>query len=95
MLLSKLILQYIKKLKIIEKKLRSIIRSILFYGQHDIAITGNIVDKDNFVDLLKFWVDSSDNILLKNFDITKYVSHRIQNDIIQVCGQVIRNNIIS
>ncbi|XP_008182067.1 zinc finger MYM-type protein 1-like [Acyrthosiphon pisum] len=81
------------------KKLRPIIKSILFCGQHDIALRGNTANKGNFVDLLKFRIDSGDNILSNNFDTasgkSKYVLHRIQNEIIQVCGQVIRNDIVS
>jgi len=88
-----------KEIKDNRKKLRPIIKSILFCGQHDIALRGNTADKGNFVDLLKFRIDSGDNILSNHFDTasgkSKYVSHRIQNEIIQICGQVIRNDIVS
>ncbi|XP_026819188.1 52 kDa repressor of the inhibitor of the protein kinase-like [Rhopalosiphum maidis] len=46
----------------------------------------------------KLFLDS-DNILSNHFDTasgkSKYISHRIQNEIIQICGQVIRNDIVS
>ncbi|XP_026819533.1 52 kDa repressor of the inhibitor of the protein kinase-like [Rhopalosiphum maidis] len=62
-------------------------------------LKGNTADRGNFVDLLKFRVDSGDNILSNHFDTasgkSKYISHRIQNEIIQICGQVIRNDIVS
>ena len=80
------------------KKLRPIIKSMLFCGQHDIALRGNTADVGNFVGLLKFQIDSGDNILSNHFDTasgkSKYVSHRIQNEIIQICGQVICNDVV-
>jgi hypothetical protein len=71
----------------------------LFCEQHYIVLLGNTADKGNFGDLLKFRIDSGDNILSNHFDTisgkSKYVRHRIQNEIIKVCGQVICNDIVS
>lgn len=81
------------------KKIIPIIKTLIYCGTHDIAIRGKCSDEGNFIDLLKFRVDSGDTILMNHFETcttkTKYVSHRIQNEIISICGDVIRNNIIS
>lgn len=72
------------------QKLTPIIKSILFCGLHDIAVRGKTANKGNFIELLKFRVDSGDRVLSKHFESashkTKYVSHQIQNEIIQICG---------
>jgi len=39
-----------KKVKDNRKKLKPIIKPILFCGQHDIAFRGHTADKGNFVD---------------------------------------------
>ncbi|XP_050064353.1 uncharacterized protein LOC126553244 [Aphis gossypii] len=81
------------------KKIIPIIKTLIYCGTHDIAIRGKCSDEGNFIDLLKFRVDSGDTILMNHFETcttkTKYVSHRIQNEIISICGDVIRNDIIS
>jgi len=54
---------------------------------------------DDFIDLLKFRVDSGDTILINHFKTasgkSKYVSDQIQNEIIQICGLVIRTDIVA
>lgn len=40
------------------KKLRPIIKSILYCETHDISVSGKTVNEGNFVDLLKFRIDS-------------------------------------
>lgn len=87
--------------KVIEnnrKKIIPIIKTLIYCGTHDIALRGKYSDEGNFVDFLKFRVDSSDTILSNHFEIctakTKYVSHRVQNEIISICGDVIRNDVV-
>ncbi|XP_018406788.1 PREDICTED: 52 kDa repressor of the inhibitor of the protein kinase-like, partial [Cyphomyrmex costatus] len=79
-------------------KLRSIISSIVFCGTHDLALRGKQSDSGNFQDLLKFRIEAGDSVLEEHFKTctvrTKYTSHRVQNELLNICGLVIRKNII-
>lgn len=47
-----------------------------------------------FVDLLHYRAEGGDNILenhLNSIDKAKYTSHRIQNELIEICGDIIRS----
>lgn len=88
--------------KVIEnnrQKLRPIIKSTLYRGIHDTSVRGKTVNEGNFVDLLEFRIDSWYDILLNHLETAfgkcKYVSHRIQNELIQICGNVFRSDIIT
>jgi len=79
-------------------KLRSIISSIVFCGTHDLVLRGKQSDSGNFQDLLKFRIEAGDSVLEEHFKTctvrTKYTSHRVQNELLNICGLVIRKNII-
>lgn len=79
-------------------KLRPIISSIIFCSTHDLALRGKQSDSGNFQDLLKFRVEADDSVLEEHFKTctkkTKYISHRIQNEWLNICGLIIRKNII-
>lgn len=82
--------------KIIEKNRKNIpvIKTLIYWAIYYIAIPGKSI-VGNFVDLLKYWVDTISLILFEIYTAkTKYVSHTIQNQIIRVCADVIRNGII-
>lgn len=75
-----------------------IISSIIFCGTHDIALRGKEASGGNFNDLLQFRIESGGQILKEHFETckgnAKYTSHRIQNEIINVCGLLLRKNIV-
>lgn len=81
------------------KKLVPIISSILFCGMHDIALRGKESHEGNFEDLIKFRVESGDKILEEHLSScnknAKYTSHMCQNEIIGICGEVLRDMIVS
>lgn len=79
-------------------KLRSIISTILFCGQHDLPVHGKSNESSVFTDLLHFRIESGDKVL-KNYlnsgaKNSLYISHQIQNDLIQTCSDVLKNKII-
>lgn len=80
-------------------KISSIISTIVYCGTHDIALRGKKSTEGNFRDLLEFRVESGDKVLQEHLETcsekAKYTSHRIQNEIINICGQIIRNGIVS
>lgn len=79
-------------------KLRSIISSIIFLGEHGLPFRGKNDDRAVFNNLLHFRVESGDKILDEHFKNSPknatYMSHRIQNDIISIIGTVITNTIL-
>lgn len=80
------------------KKLIPIISTILLCGKRDLALRGKEQD-GNFEELLKFRVESGDKILENHLatcsKTAKYTSHQIQNQLIELCGSVIRQHIIN
>ncbi|KAL5239903.1 hypothetical protein ACI65C_007313 [Semiaphis heraclei] len=75
------------------KKLVPILSSIIFCATHDLAIRGKLSCSGNFHDLLKFRVESGDSVLSEHLSTchskAKYTSHRIQNELILLCGNVL------
>ena len=87
--------------KIIEENknaLRPIINSIVFCGTHDLPLRGKEKVGAVFQDLLKLKIDSGDEILKKHLEKgaknAQYTSPKIQNDILNLCGVVIREKLI-
>ena len=86
--------------KIIEenKNARPIINTIVFCGTHDLQLRGKENDGGVFQDLLKLKIDSGDEILKKHLEKgdknAQYTSPKIQNDILNLCGVVIREKLI-
>uniref|UniRef100_A0A8D8THQ5 Zinc finger MYM-type protein 1 n=1 Tax=Cacopsylla melanoneura TaxID=428564 RepID=A0A8D8THQ5_9HEMI len=93
------------------KILHSIIETIIFIGRQEIACRGHVdsgpilIDPDhndgNFRSLLRFRVSSGDKILsdhlFKNQDSSnaRYTSPQIQNEIIEICGNIIKDKVVS
>lgn len=78
--------------------LTAIVDTIILCGQQNIAIRGHDEDKSNFVALLKF--KAQDNSLLADHlqncsSRNKYTSPTIQNEIISICGELLKNQIVS
>ena len=90
-------------------KLEAIVKTIIFCGRQGIALRGHRDDwahvtemphanHGNFIALLNFRIDSGDKVLAEHFQTAKhnalYTSKTIQNEIIEVCGHVIRTTIL-
>lgn len=79
-------------------KLARIISTIIYCGTHDLALRGKTSDSGNFIDLLSFRIESGDKILEEHLShckpTEKYISHRVQNELIDICGTLIREHIV-
>jgi len=91
-------------------RLRPVIKTILFCGNQGISLRGHkdsgIIDliertenQGNFRELIKFRIDSSDNVLKNHLETTKknatYLSPLIQNEIISVCNKLILGRLVA
>lgn len=80
-----------------KKILRPIINTIVFCGTHDLPLRGKQNDEGVFRDLLKLEITSGDDILKKHLEKgnknAQYTSPKIQNEIIKICGVLIRENL--
>ncbi|CAG9822111.1 unnamed protein product [Phaedon cochleariae] len=80
------------------KLLKPIISSMIFCATHDMVVRGKHSEGGNFKDLLKFRVESGD-LGLSEHSLTckknaKYTSHQAQNELIEICGNIVRKNIV-
>ncbi|CAH1106859.1 unnamed protein product [Psylliodes chrysocephalus] len=86
------------KIKENRSKLFPIVSTIVLCGTQDLALRGKETTDGNFQTLIDFRVESGHTVLadhLKNSSgKAKYISHRVQNEIINICGSVIRKEII-
>lgn len=80
------------------KILGAIIDVIVLCGQQNIALRGHSEKNSNFLSLLQFRA-KTDPVLashLQNSDTrAKYTSPRIQNELIEICGNVLRTALVS
>jgi hypothetical protein len=71
----------------------------LFCATHDLSLRGKTSTSGIFNDLLLFRIESGDELLQKhiseNAGNAKYTSPRIQNEIISICGKLIKNDIVN
>ena len=87
------------------KLLHSIISCIVFCGRQNIALRGHGESTDgennagNFLALLKFRADAGDEVLANHFsqatNRAKYTSPTIQNELISILGEQIRESIVN
>jgi len=88
-----------KQIEYNRQKLKPIISSILFCATHDLSLRGKTSNSGIFNDLLLFRIESGDELLQKhiseNAGNAKYTSPRIQNEIISICGKLIKNDIVN
>jgi hypothetical protein len=79
------------------KKIFPIISSILFCGTQEIALRGKKSNEGNFNALINFRIEAGDNILLSHLESSpknsKYISARVQNEIIDITGKIILSRI--
>jgi hypothetical protein len=79
-------------------KLKPIISTISFCGTHDLHLRGKKSDSGIFHDLLNFRIESGDEILkdhfLTNVGNAKYLFHRTQNELITLCGKILKEEIV-
>ncbi|XP_015377033.1 PREDICTED: zinc finger MYM-type protein 1-like [Diuraphis noxia] len=93
-------------------RLRPIIKTILFCGNQGISLRGHrdsgVIDlnehastenQGNFRELIKFRIDSGDNVLKNHLETTNknatYLSPLIQNEIISVCNKLILGHLVA
>ncbi|XP_047103676.1 zinc finger MYM-type protein 1-like [Schistocerca piceifrons] len=80
-------------------KLKSVVSCVLFCALHDLPLRGKTNSNAVFDDLLQFRVQSGDETFRKRFEgapkNATYVSHRTQNDLIDVYAEVLRNDLIN
>jgi hypothetical protein len=79
-------------------KLKSIVLSIFFLGTHGLPLRGHSDDSAFFNNFLTFRVECGDNILEDHFknapNKETYLSHRIQNEFINIFGSITSNIIL-
>ncbi|XP_069354562.1 52 kDa repressor of the inhibitor of the protein kinase-like [Maniola hyperantus] len=82
-----------------KKVLASIISTVIFCGTHDLPLRGKGQHEGVFEDLIKLKIESGDQIMKEHIESgaknATYTSPRIQNEIIDLCGDVIRDDIIA
>ncbi|XP_031327228.1 52 kDa repressor of the inhibitor of the protein kinase-like [Photinus pyralis] len=87
-----------KQVKDNREKLLPIISTIVFCGTHDLALRGKESSSGNFVDLLKFRIHAGDRVLQQHLEYcpgnAKYTSVQVQNELIGICGQVLRKQMV-
>jgi hypothetical protein len=80
------------------KIMLSIISTIIFCGTHDMPLRGKENHQGVFEDLLKLSIESGDLTIKEHFETGKknamYTSPQIQNEIINLCGLVVKSEII-
>ncbi|XP_064214539.1 52 kDa repressor of the inhibitor of the protein kinase isoform X1 [Tribolium castaneum] len=92
------------------ERLRPIVKTIIFCGRQNISLRGHrddgkllsydsvVADEGNFRALLKFRIDSGDTALQQHLESSKsnatYISKTVQNELIDVCAEIIQENIL-
>lgn len=80
------------------KKLVPILSSILFCCGHDIALRGKESTSGNLCDLLQFRIEAGDTVLKDHLEgasrNAKYTSVRVQNELIGLSEEVVRDDIV-
>ena len=73
--------------------------SIIFCGTHDIALRGKDCKSSNLNDLLDFRNEAGDAILKEHMDKAsdnvKYTLSKIQKELINLCEETVRDEIVS
>lgn len=89
---------YHKKIEENRAKLRSIVSTILFCAQHDLPLRGKNDEGSVFTDLLHFRVESGDMVLKNHLESgvknSLYISHRVQNELIEASSEVLKDNVL-
>lgn len=79
-------------------KLKPILSSILFCATHDLPLRGKKDSQAVFNDLLHFREESGDVTLADHLKTApknaSYISHRVQNELIEITATVLRNELV-
>ncbi|GBP23684.1 52 kDa repressor of the inhibitor of the protein kinase [Eumeta japonica] len=102
--------QRLKQINENRERLRPIVKTIIFCGHQNISLRGHrddgkllnydsvVADEGNFRALLKFRIDSGDIALQQHLESSKsnatYISKTVQNELIEVCAEIIQENIL-
>ena len=80
-------------------KLEPILSSIILCGTHDVALRGKDSKSGNLNDLLDFRIEAGDAILKEHMEKAsgnaKYTSPNIQNELINLCEETVRGEIVA
>ncbi|CAH2330006.1 Hypothetical predicted protein [Pelobates cultripes] len=80
-------------------KLFPILSTIIFYGNHDIALCGKKSTSGNVQSLYQFRIEAGDVVLknhLENAPInTRYTSVRVENELIALCEETLREDLVN
>lgn len=81
------------------KIVASIISTIVFCGMHDLPLRGKEQHQGVFEELIQLKIEAGDQTLKEHIQKSKrnatYMSPQIQNELINLCGVVIKDEIIS
>lgn len=79
--------------------LASIISCIIFCGTHSMPLRGKEADGGVFLDLLNLRINSGDHTLKNHIEKCRrnasYTSPQIQNELISICGEVIKGDVLT
>jgi hypothetical protein len=89
---SQLSKAYNDKIRQNRSALAAIVKTIAVCGRQNIPLRGHTDDRSNFIALLQYRSECDDNLrthLASCPGNAKYISHDIQNELIQLCGEQI------
>ena len=76
-----------------------ILSTIIFCGTHYIAFQGKHSDTGNVQHFYEFRVEAGDKTLVDHFQTFSgnvlYIFHRTQNELIDICQEMIRSDIVT
>ncbi|XP_054283488.1 52 kDa repressor of the inhibitor of the protein kinase-like [Macrosteles quadrilineatus] len=79
-------------------KLKSILSTVIFCATHDLPLRGKTDEGAVFNDLLHFREESGDKVLQEHLKTApknaKYISHGIQNELIDTCATTLRSDLV-
>lgn len=78
--------------------LESIIKAIIVCGKRNVPLRGKTQESSNLMALLSYRAEADEALQAHLNDApknAKYLSPQIQNEFIEICGDMIRNTIIS
>jgi hypothetical protein len=94
---SQLSKAYNDKIRQNRSALAAIVKTIAVCGRQNIPLRGHTDDRSNFIALLQYRSECDDNLrthLASCPGNAKYISHDIQNELIQLCGEQILSSIV-
>lgn len=78
--------------------LQSILKCVIFCGRFDLPMRGKTDERSLFRNLLEFRSDAGDSVLHNHLMTApknaSYVSHRTQNDLVNICADIVKDELI-